>query len=484
MNKIIWVVKSNKIENYLFQSIINICEQFPNEIFEIFIDSNLKDSNIDYFKIFKRVDVHFKSFKDDPFSLKNLSQLNFPGLKIIDKTVDLSVSEWVIFENELNSDYSDYTKLSQKGLIIFNHDSNEIKPSILNKNKKLTVDFKIKRSGKNVWKNISNMSFIPEKGLLNSLEKKYWLLNLSLAKFLKNENDFTEIFRGKSVKISKFKIGTYYFNLISSILQRKISKKEYNWKIGFKQNGGKTIMLKQPQGTFWADPFLVKENDELYLFIEELNLNKIGEIACLKLDQNFEIVEKRTVLSDQSHFSFPNVFYKNGNYYMLPENSEKDNLTLYKATSFPFEWTFERNLMENIKLLDAVWIFHNNLYWLFANKINDHEFDNNDNLYLYYSDDLLNGEWKFHAQNPIITDSGKARNAGQIFVKNGKMFRPSQNCSETYGANLVMNEILELTTTNYSETISEEIFPPKPFVGLHTFNSVEGIEVYDFLKEE
>ncbi|MGS0748017.1 hypothetical protein [Halpernia sp. GG3] len=75
-------------------------------------------------------------------------------------------------------------------------------------------------------------------------------------------------------------------------------------------------------------------------------------------------------------------------------------------------------------------------------------------------------------------------NAGNIFIKNNKMYRPSQNCRETYVANIVINEIIEITTQLYTEEISESIFPPKNYLGLHTFNSIEGIEVYDFLKEE
>lgn len=485
MNKIIWVVKNYKIENYLFQSLINIHDKFPNNTFEIFIDERMQDFKLERIKRLKTIDIHFRSFKKDPFSLVDLEILDLPRIKLVTERNNLSISDWVIFTDALDYDFSYYENFSSKGLLAFDNSINDLIQFILAGKRELSVNFKLKIKREVLWKNISNMSFNVEKGILNSLEKKAWLYPSSLAKFLLNPDDFELVVSAQGFKVSAYKFSKYYFTLLTTVIKRKLTKQDRNWKIGFKKNGGETVMLPQPKESFWADPFLVKEKENFYLFIEELNSKtKLGEIACIKLSDNFEIIEKKTILSDETHFSFPNVFFKDNQYYMLPENSEKNNLQLYKAINFPYEWKVEKTLMENCKLIDAIWFFHDNLYYLFANKINDYEYDNNDNLYLYYSDDLLNGNWKSHPRNPIITDSAKARNAGNIFLKKGKMYRTSQNCSETYGANLVINEILELSPERYREVISESIFPPQPFVGLHTFNSTDDIEVYDFLKEE
>jgi hypothetical protein len=486
MNKIIWIVNNCQIENYLLESIVKTLDLFPHNTIEVFIENKkIENHDLNRLKSLKSIDIHFKSFKKSPFSFIDLSTFKHPRLKIIAHKENLSTSEWVIFANNLEYDFSFYETLSEKGLLAFDQSIKELINSILSNKKELSVNFKLKTKGETLWKTISNMSFNVEKGILNTLEKKAWLYPLSLSKFLLNQNDFTIVPRKQDLKISTLKFTKYYLKLLKTIVKRKLTNKERKWKISFKKDGGRSFILQQPKGSFWADPFLIKEKEFFYLFIEELNSKtKLGEIACVKLDNQLEIIEKKTILSDETHFSFPNVFLKDNQYYMLPENSEKNNLQLYKATNFPYEWKVEKTLMENCKLLDAIWIFHDNLYWMFANKINDYEYDNNDNLYLYYTDDLLNGNWKSHPQNPIVNDSGKARNAGNIFIKDNKMYRPSQNCSETYGANIVINEIIELSTQKYVEVISRSVFPPENYVGLHTFNSVEGFEVYDYLKEE
>lgn len=486
MNKIIWIVNNDQIENYIFESIIKTLDLFPDNTIEVFVENkNVRNPLLESVKRLKKIDIHFRSFKKNPFSLVDLSAFNHPRLKVIPQKENLSLSDWIVFANNLEYDFLFYEKHSKKGLLVFDNSIEELIDSVLKNRKELSLNFKLKMKGDISWKTISNMSFNVEKGILNTFEKKSWLYALSLSKFILNQSAFILVLAEQNLKISRLKFGKYYLKLLATIVERKLNKKELNWKIGFKKNREEIVMLPQPNGSFWADPFLIKESEFFYLFIEELNSKtRLGEIACIKLNNQFKIIEKRTILSDKTHFSFPNVFLKDNQYYMIPENSEKNNLYIYKAINFPFEWKLEKILIENCKLLDAIWIFHDNLYWMFANKINDYEYDNNDNLYLYYAEDLINGNWKSHPQNPIVTDSGKARNAGNVFIKNDKMYRPSQNCAESYGTNIVINEITELSTKSFVEVISEKIFSIENYVGLHTFNSVDDIEVYDFLKQE
>ena len=169
---------------------------------------------------------------------------------------------------------------------------------------------------------------------------------------------------------------------------------------------------------------------------------------------------------------------------MIPESNQNNTLQLYKCDNFPFLWSHKMNLMEDIKLLDSNWIYHNNLYWIFANKVENFEYDNNERLYLYYSEDLFSQNWQSHIKNPIIVDASLARNAGNLWVEDGKLFRVSQNCKHGYGENLVLNRIVELNTTNYVEEKIRELFPPKNYVGIHTQNRCEDIYVYDFLYKE
>ena len=64
-----------------------------------------------------------------------------------------------------------------------------------------------------------------------------------------------------------------------------------------------------------------------------------------------------------------------------------------------------------------------------------------------------------------------ARPAGMIFNRDGRLFRPGQDCAATYGAGVAVHEIQTLTETEFSEVVVAELRPDRsgPFPhGLHT----------------
>ena len=102
-------------------------------------------------------------------------------------------------------------------------------------------------------------------------------------------------------------------------------------------------------------------------------------------------------------------------------------------------------------------------------------------LFLFYADDLFSGDWKAHPQNPIISDVKSARPAGSLFVKDGKLIRPSQDCSKGYGHGIDLNEIEVLSETEYRERRILSIRPDwdKRIVATHTFASCGDLTVID-----
>ena len=102
-------------------------------------------------------------------------------------------------------------------------------------------------------------------------------------------------------------------------------------------------------------------------------------------------------------------------------------------------------------------------------------------LFLFYKDDLFSGEWKAHPRNPIVSDVKSARPAGSLFVKDGKLFRPSQDCSKAYGYGFDLNEIEVLTETEYRERKILSIRPDwdKKIVATHTFAKQGNLTVID-----
>jgi hypothetical protein len=107
-----------------------------------------------------------------------------------------------------------------------------------------------------------------------------------------------------------------------------------------------------------------------------------------------------------------------------------------------------------------------------------------DELHLFYSDDLFTTEWVSHPCNPIITDVSSARPAGNIFMKDNKLYRPSQDCAGMYGRAININQITTLSETEYSETLVTKILPDKGkgIIGTHTFNFSDSLTLVDGFK--
>jgi hypothetical protein len=68
-----------------------------------------------------------------------------------------------------------------------------------------------------------------------------------------------------------------------------------------------------------------------------------------------------------------------------------------------------------------------------------------------------------------------------LFVKDGKLFRPSQDCSQGYGHGVDLNEIEILSETEYCERRILSIRPDwdKKIVATHTFASCGDLTVID-----
>jgi hypothetical protein len=144
--------------------------------------------------------------------------------------------------------------------------------------------------------------------------------------------------------------------------------------------------------------------------------------------------------------------------------------------------------MDNVNAVDSTLFYHNNKWWLFTviDKI-DSVLAVSPELYLFYTDDFLSENWTSHPQNPVVSDVRSARPAGKIFIKEGKIYRPSQDCSGRYGNSFDINQILTLTENEYKE---KKVIKVKPdwdtsLKGTHTFN-FDGdftiIDAYSFRK--
>lgn len=240
--------------------------------------------------------------------------------------------------------------------------------------------------------------------------------------------------------------------------------------------------LVPPKDRIWADPFVVSKSGKHYLFIEELlrKTNK-GHISCLVMNETGEIEDSKLLIEKPYHLSYPFIFQHGNKWYMIPESAEGKTVDLFECTDFPFQWRYRRSLLTNVEAFDSTVHFHEGEFWLFCTIKKTAEGSSDDNLYLFHTKDLVEGEWLPHQNNPVISNPVSARPAGRIFFHNNSLYRPSQICVPRYGYGLSLNIITKLTASSYSEETVSSALPTwrKDVLSVHTLNFSNEITLID-----
>ncbi len=275
-------------------------------------------------------------------------------------------------------------------------------------------------------------------------------------------------------------------NVLRYILYKLESKKQKRFTIAYtgkdfnvlKPDFSSFTNIALPPNSFYADPFLIEHEEKPYIFFENYaEETGRGVISVLKPDNSI-----LTVLQKPYHLSYPFVFKWEGNYFMIPETADANNVQLYRCKEFPGQWEFVNELLSDTVLIDATVFFYQNKWWMFGVTRHHAACSTNDQLLLYYTDHLLSGKWHSHPQNPVATNIANCRPAGRVFEQNGKLYRPAQNnASFQYGYGICINEIEVLTETVYTEKEVFQYLPgvSVPYKAIHTVNKGEMVTVID-----
>ena len=134
-------------------------------------------------------------------------------------------------------------------------------------------------------------------------------------------------------------------------------------------------------------------------------------------------------------------------------------------------------LLDGLTALDATLYIEDGIFWLFANVVEGQE--DSGQLWLF-SSPSLDGVWRPHPRNPVVTDPGTARPAGRLFRREGLLIRPGQDCSRGYGEAVVLNRV-DALTSEYRETAVERIEPNwlRGIQGTHTYTFDSRYECLD-----
>ena len=238
--------------------------------------------------------------------------------------------------------------------------------------------------------------------------------------------------------------------------------------------------LLPPKDRFWADPFVMERDGSHWIFLEEFpwKADK-AHISVVEIDQDGKAGEVRTVLDRPYHLSYPFLFEDAGELYMIPESAQNQSVELYRCTRFPDEWTLQATLMEGVNAVDTTLHRHEGKWWMFV-ALTDLHLRNRDTVRLYHADSV-EGPWTEHPGSPIKRDVRSARPAGALFERDGRLYRPTQDCAGRYGSAITINEVTEWTLTTYRERVVERVTPDwdKSVIATHTLNRAGAVTVID-----
>lgn len=254
-----------------------------------------------------------------------------------------------------------------------------------------------------------------------------------------------------------------------------------HWFVAHRANENKPwTELPSARNHYYADPFVIAHDGRTFLFFEDYDYKtKRGNIARVELKADGTATEPKTVLDLPYHLSYPFVFEHDGAMYMIPESASNRTVDLYRATNFPDEWSHVKTLKADTRAYDVTLHIRDGVYWFFANVV-DRGTASCDELFLFHAESLT-GEWTPHPLNPIVSDVRRSRPAGKLFERDGKLIRPSQDCSLSYGGAIQLNEVVVLNKTHYEEQPVARIEPDwmENLAGTHTINHVGECQVID-----
>ena len=249
--------------------------------------------------------------------------------------------------------------------------------------------------------------------------------------------------------------------------------RQEDWNVGYYTSPSDIHWLKPSKSDYFADPFIISNNDDTYLFFEWFsNKNGKADLAVAKKSENFEVYHKITDFPE--HRSYPYVFDYQGQIYCIPEANQTNKVSLYRFENDHL--TFDCDLLQG-RFVDTTLFIYDGKFYLFTTP----QKHPHTHLFIFVADDLR-GPYRPHYNNPVKVDCSNSRMAGKIQNIDGELVRPAQNSTLHYGSSITLNKIVQLSEYQFVEEFYKEI---KPFEntpynkGIHTINSDGEITVFD-----
>ena len=203
-----------------------------------------------------------------------------------------------------------------------------------------------------------------------------------------------------------------------------------------------------------ADPFVWETEGRSYLFFEEVAAGSSkGRLGCVEVFGNGSCSTMNIILERPYHLSYPCVAPASGELFLLPESSKAGSVELYRFSRFPEEVELVTRLVEGLALVDPTPVFLNDRWYFFTTTAPPFM-----ESLLFWSD-RLDGIWRLHPCSPVSCSARNGRFAGNLFWRDGRVYRPTQDCSVRYGYAIQVNEIVRLTPAEFEERAVNWVAP-------------------------
>lgn len=270
-------------------------------------------------------------------------------------------------------------------------------------------------------------------------------------------------------------------------------RKNEKWTIAYRRRcDGKTVLddLSGPfcavpnTWRYWrADPFLFEKEGKTYLFAELFDRVKArGVLGCCELT---DAGAKRweVIIDEPFHLSYPFIFQRGDEIYLIPESYKSGKIILYKAVRFPKKWEKARNLVDLVAVDSTIVDMSDGSYMITVRIVNAEA----ELVIMRLNEQMEPKNLRILSQK----DDPNVRPAGKAFYWKDQLIRPAQDCTKTYGYGLNFFRVAMLDDTHYSEELMRKVLPEDITIqgvrnpqGMHTYNFTDQYEVIDFKEYE